>query len=158
MEKTLSKIIEILKKLEIRPVVYGSLGCSCYLGDFKEFADIDLLIDDQFIDGDWEDFKLFLSQYGFILINEREHEFLFNNISVGFAKKSILIRDCIIKDYADFVKYKEFDADTLLPEHFLVAYRFSVKDGYRLMKRHKKDQKVIDKLFGYIELNNIFYV
>lgn len=150
MEKTLLKIIEILKKLSVKPVVYGSLGVSFYLGNFKKFGDIDLLIDDQFLDNDWEKFNLFLLSYGFVLIDEKEHEYLFDNLKIGFAKKSILIKDKIIKDYTDLVKYKDFDAYTLQPKHFLAAYRFSLKDGYRINYRMKKDQEVIDKLLKYI--------
>lgn len=150
MEKALFKIIEILKQLDIKPVVYGSFGVACYLGNFKKFGDIDLLIDDQFIGNDWEKFNLFLLSHGFVLIDEKEHEYLFNDLKIGFAKKSILIKDKIVNDYIDLVKYKNLDAYTLQPKHFLAAYRFSLKDGYRVNCRMKKDQEVIDKLLEYI--------
>ena len=151
MEKTLLKIIKILKQLAIKPVIYGSFGVSYYLGDFKKFGDIDLLVEDRFIDNDWEEFNKLLLSYNFVLIDEREHEFLFDNLKIGFAKKSILIKDGIIKDYTELVKYGKMDAYTLKPEHFLAAYRFSLKDGYRLSNRLKKDQEIIDKIIEYMK-------
>jgi hypothetical protein len=152
MDIVLLKIIKILQELNIKPVVYGSLGASCYLGNFKQFGDIDLLVEDEFIDN-WEKFKAFLLSHNFNLIDEKEHEFLFDNFNVGFAKKSILIRDKIINGYLDLVNYKEMPAYTLRPEHFLAAYRFSLKDGYRITSRGKKDQIIIDKLTEYIKYN-----
>lgn len=155
MEEVLSKIIKILKELDIKPVIYGSFGVSYYLGNFKQFGDLDLLIEDGFIDNNWEEFNTFLLSHNFILIDEREHEFLFNNSKIGFAKKSILLKDKIIEDYADLVKYGEIDAYTLRPEHFLAAYRFSLKDGCRLTNRLKKDQEIIDKIIEYIKVNKV---
>ncbi len=155
MEEILTQIIKILKEFNIRPVIYGSFGVSYYLGNFKQFGDLDLLIDDRYIDNSWEEFKAVLSSHNFVLIDEREHEFLFNNLRIGFAKKSILIKDQIIEDYADLVKYGEVDAYILRPEHFLAAYRFSLKDGYRLTNRLKKDQDIIDKLIEYIKVNKV---
>ncbi len=155
MEATLLKIIEILKKLDIKPVIYGSFGASYYLGNFKRFSDLDLLVEDKFIDNNWEEFKTFLSLHNFVLIDEREHEFLFDNFKIGFAKKSILVKDGVIEDYSDLAKYGKVDAYTLRPEHFLAAYRFSLKDGYRLANRLKKDQEIIDKIIEYMKVNKI---
>ncbi len=155
MKSVLLKIIKILKILDIKPVVYGSFGVSYYLGAFKQFGDIDLLVDDKFIDRNWKEFNTFLSSHNFVLIDEREHEFLFENLKIGFAKKSILIKDEIIKSYKDLVSYGEADAYTLQPEHFLAAYRFSLRDGYRLINRLKKDQEIIDKIIEYIKINKI---
>lgn len=155
METTLLRIIEILKKLNIKPVVYGSFGVSYYLGNFKQFGDIDLLIEDKFINDNWKEFNTFLSSHNFVLINEREHEFLFDNLKIGFAKKSILLKDGIIENYTDLVKYGGVDAYTLRPKHFLAAYRFSLKDGYRRTNRLKKDQEIIDKIIEYIRVNEV---
>lgn len=157
METVLLKIIEILKKLDIKPVIYGSFGVSYYLGNFKQFGDIDLLVEDGYIDDNWGEFNTFLSSNRFVLINKREHEFLFENLKIGFAKKSILLKDGIIEDYTELVNFGKVDAYTLRPEHFLAAYSFSLKDGYRLADRLKKDQEIIDKIIEYIKLNTMEY-
>jgi hypothetical protein len=156
MDEFLSKILEILKGLNIKPVIYGSFGVSIYLGDFKDFKDVDILIEDEFINDRWEEFRKLFESKGFNLINEKEHEFELNGKKVGFASKNILIRDKIINDFSELVQYKNGVALTLTPEDFLKAYKFSVKDGYRINTRGKKDGDIIEKLEDYIK-NNCFF-
>lgn len=151
MDEFLFKILEILKTLNIKPVIYGSFGVSVYLGNFKEFEDIDILIENKFINDKWEEFRKLFESKGFSLINEKEHEFELNGKKVGFASKDILIRDKIINDFSELVQYKNEDAFTLAPKDFLKAYKFSVKDGYRINTRGKKDKDIIEKLDNYIE-------
>jgi hypothetical protein len=151
MDEFLAKILEILKELNIKPIIYGSFGASAYLGNFKDFEDIDILIEDEFINEKWEEFiKLFESK-SFNLINEKEHEFEFESKKVGFASKDILIRDEIINNYLELVQYKNTNAFTLTPGGFLKAYQFSMKDGYRIKTREKKDEDVIEKLKIYVK-------
>jgi len=150
MEDFLDRILSILKELNIKPVIYGSFGVSLYLGKFKDFEDIDILIEDEFFNIKWEEFKKNLESNGFNLTDEKEHEFILNNKKVGFASKNILIRDNIISDYKELIQYKDKDAFTLTPESFLKAYKFSVKDGYRINTRGKKDGEIIKLLEDYI--------
>jgi len=60
MDNFLSKILEAIKKLGIKPIIYGSFGVVNYLGNFKKFEDIDILIDDEFVNKRWEEFKKLL--------------------------------------------------------------------------------------------------
>lgn len=151
MPEFLSQIIKILRRKNITPVIYGSFGAANYLGDFKNFEDIDILIDDEFINDKWPEFLKNMELNNFLLIDEREHEFEFDSKKVGFASKDILIRDQIINDYSELVKYKDTNAYTLTPKSFLRAYQFSLQDGYRIDTRGKKDQDVIDRLKSYIK-------
>ena len=151
MDEFLSKILEILKKLNIKPVIYGSFGVATHIGNFKNFEDIDILIEDEFINGKWIEFRKLFELNGFILVNEKEHEFELEGIKVGFASKEILIRDKIINNYKKLIQYKNKDAFTLSPEDFLKAYKFSIKDGYRIDTRGKKDESIIKELENYIK-------
>lgn len=151
MDEFLFKILKILKELDIKPVVYGSFGVATYLGNFKDFEDIDILIEDEFINDKWVEFRKFFELNDFVLIDEEEHEFEFEGKKVGFASKNILIKDKIINDYSELVHYKNEDAFTLKPEDFLKAYKYSIKDGYRINTRGKKDQSIIEKLEIYIK-------
>ena len=148
MDKFLLSILETINKLNIKPVVYGSFGVSLYLGNFKKFADIDILIDDEFLNKRWKELKKLLEDNNFNLINEKEFEL--GNKKVGFASKNILIRDNIIDDYSKLIQYKNTYALTLKPEDFLKAYKFSIKDGYRINTRNKKDKDIIKRLEDYI--------
>lgn len=68
-------IESFLKKHGVSPILYGSLGVSVYLGKFKDFDDIDLLIDDQWFNDKWSDLLRIMTQNGFELIDLKEHEF-----------------------------------------------------------------------------------
>lgn len=57
MDEFLYKILEILKELNTKPIVYGSFGVANYLGNFKDFEDIDILIEDEFFNDKWEEFR-----------------------------------------------------------------------------------------------------
>lgn len=151
MESFLLKILKTLNRLGIKPIIYGSFGASLYLGNFKEFGDIDILIEDNYIFDDWKKFKQIFESDGFTLTDEKEHEFRFEDKKVGFAAKSILMNDGIIEDYKELVKYRNVNAYTLTAAGFVKAYEFSLKDGYRLNTRSKKDQEIINKLKDYIE-------
>lgn len=151
MNEFLSKVLEILKELNIKPVVYGSFGVAAYLGDFKNFEDIDLLVEDEFLNNGWGEFRRLFESKGFSLTGEKEHEFEFNGKKVGFASKDILIKDIIINDFSELIQYKNMDALTLTPGDFLKAYQFSVKDGYRIKTRGKKDREILEKLENFIK-------
>ena len=155
MDKFLFEILGVLKKLHIQPVVYGSFGVSLYLHEFKTFGDIDLLIEYEFLHTRWEEFKNLFESNGFNLIDEQEHEFMRDGKTVGFASKTILIKDKIITDFSELVKFKESDAITLTPYGFLKAYMFSIKDGYRIATRNKKDEDIIRRLEEYIRAYRI---
>lgn len=151
MQEFVIQLIEILRQLNIKPVVYGSFGVSQYIGNFKDFDEVDLLIPDEFVKERWGEFKILLESNGFTLVNEKEHEFKKEEKKVGFASVNILIADNILTDPSELIEHKNYDAHTLSPEDFLKAYEFSVKDGYRVEKRGKKDQDIIAKLKSYLQ-------
>lgn len=136
-------------------VLYGSLGASVYLGNFKEFGDADLLVDAQWTGEDWSDLQDIMHSLGFRLVDEKEHEFRgADGESVAFAPLSIFERDGIEFDSAHDIVDIEVDRisiKTFTPELFKRAYEYSVKDGYRTEERGKKDQLVIDMLRDYID-------
>jgi len=48
-------IRSFLNEFGIDPILYGSLGVSVYLGNFKKFNDIDFLIEDEWLSNKWDD-------------------------------------------------------------------------------------------------------
>ena len=67
------------------------------------------------------------------------------------AKVVLAGKEILIDDFSKLVQYKNKDAFTLTPEDFLKAYKFSVRDGYRIDTRGKKDNSIIEKLEIYIK-------
>lgn len=153
--KRAHRVMGSLRSKGVDTVLYGSLGVSVYLGDFKEFGDADLLVAPEWTGERWGELQEIMSSLGFRLVDEHEHEFRGkHDESVAFAPLSIFARDGIEFDESrDVVTVSTTDGHitTFTPELFLRVYAYSVKDGYRTQERGKKDQLVIDLLKNYID-------
>lgn len=150
-------IITYLQANSINPILYGSLGVSIYLGPFKAFNDIDLLVDGQWTGRKWPDLVAIMQQKGFKVVDEHEHEFRHQDgRTVAFAEEAVLTRDGILTDLDEVVTREVaggMQVRTLSPEAFRAAYLFSEKDGYRKNTRGKKDRDVISLLDQYLGLS-----
>jgi hypothetical protein len=147
-------IIRHLQSKNIDPLLYGSQGVSLYLGSFKPFGDVDLLIADGLLHAEWPLLQQIMNQAGFKLHDEREHEFSNDDgQSVGFASENILLKDKIIENMSAVVSITVSDVRvrTLDIAGFKRAYEFSVKDGYRKDVRNKKDEYIISLIQRYID-------
>ena len=142
-------INQLLRALGIHPILYGSLGASAYLGDFKTFKDIDVLVEDVWLKDKWIRLVEYLDQHGWRMINEREHEFIKTGCPrLSLASQDILERDGIgkLSECIAHIEYDGLQLQTITAEAFLRAYQLSVKDGYRVQQRGKKDAQIIQLL------------
>lgn len=148
------EIINYLQALKINPILYGSQGVSLYIGQFKQFGDIDFLVEGRWLEEDWQALIAKMADLGFGLTDEHEHEFIrHDGVVVAFASSKILVRDHIVDSVSDatlVIKVEDIKIQTLKPEAFLKAYEFSAKDGYRKEVRYKKDEGIILLLKAYL--------
>ena len=127
-------------KFDIIPLLYGSLGLEYLTGDALGVDDIDILVPRVFITERWSEFKAFLEAQGYVLTDEHEHTFVRDGVAYSYAH---------IEDLESFagvntedIEMKEVDGVRFLLlslEQYLVVYRQSSKDGYRVKIRQKKD-------------------
>lgn len=154
LPKKTIQVIESIEKIGISPILYGSQGVSLYIGQYKQFGDIDLLVDTKWIDKRWQALVAKMGEIGFELIDEHEHEFSdHHGTTVAFADSQILIRDKIaasVRDATQTIEVNNTKIRTLKPKAFLEAYEFSALDGYRKEIRNKKDGTVISLLKDYL--------
>ncbi len=154
LPKVTLRIIKNLRAAGVDPILYGSQGVSLFIGNFKEFGDIDLLVDQRWMANDWENLVVIMSKIGFELHDLHEHDFVnVEDLHVSFASKEILIRDGItssLKDSTTTFLINSTSIKTLKPKVFKRAYEFSEQDGYRKKTRGKKDQIVIALLIEYL--------
>ncbi len=152
-QKTLD-IIASIQNTGVEPVLYGSQGVSLYIGAFKKFGDIDLLVDAKWVEANWQTLITKMDGLGFSLSNEREHEFADSDGTVvAFADVNILVRDNITDSVDAAIQIQKIEGaeiKTLKPEVFLEAYKFSARDGYRRGTRKKKDDVVIELISDYL--------
>ena len=127
-------------KLDIVPLLYGSLGLEYLTGDDLGADDIDILVPRVFITEQWHEFKALLEAQGYVLADEHEHTFVRDGVAYSYAD---------IEDLESFVginteDIEMYEADSvrfllLSLGQYLAVYQKSSKDGYRVNVRQKKD-------------------
>ena len=127
-------------KFNIVPLLYGSLGLEYLTGDILGSDDIDILVPRVFITDRWQEFKAVLEEHGYVLVDEHEHTFVRDGVAYSYSD---------IEDLESFagirmkdIEMREADGVSFLMlslEQYLVVYKQSSKDGYRVNVRQKKD-------------------
>lgn len=65
----------LAEKFGIIPLMYGSLGLEYITGKSLNADDIDVLIPEAFLNVHWYEFRSFLGDKGYVLLDEHEHTF-----------------------------------------------------------------------------------
>lgn len=150
------EIARSLNKAKIIPVLYGSLGLYRAINKFeRKTNDIDILVPDEFIEERWSDLRYIMEQLGFMLQDEREHEFKREKKLVAFGKVSDLVKLAEINPQEievvqqDGVQFRE-----LSPEQYLRCYKFMLRDNYRQEKRGNADQEKITLIEIFLKEGN----
>ena len=149
--KNYFKIKDVLDKNGVDSILYGSLGVSVYLGNFREFNDVDLLVNKNFVEGRWSELKKIMMGENYSVLDEKEHEFINSEgVKIAFAGNNVLERDgiCALDTGVIKVEMNGKKIRTLTREAFINAYLFSSKDGYRKEKRGRSDLDIVGALRG----------
>jgi len=146
---------ELNKKLKIIPLMYGSLGLEHITSIKLKHSDIDILIPKIFINERWNDLKEIVESLGYRLEDIREHEFSNDRVRIAFsdieeleAFVGIKEQDIMEKEI-NRIKYK-----VLSLEQYEMVYKKSIKDGYRIQMRNKKDQEKLDLINRLMKKSN----
>lgn len=137
--KDYKKVSNFLEKNEIKVVLYGSLGVSVYLGNFKEFDDVDFLIGKEWFIYKWNELVTLLNKNDFTLFNKDKREFINKQgLKISFTEnesfKSIIIDK-------DGIKVR-----TLLKDDFLIFYK-----KIALLRNKESDLYIIKNLEKIID-------
>jgi len=83
------KLVRALNKMDIVPIIYGSLGLSLLVGECGPIADIDFILTDAGFRRRWRDIQNYLiSKMGYKKDPDHKQEFLGNGCPVSFLKLS----------------------------------------------------------------------
>lgn len=140
------------QKLDITPVLYGSLGLGMILKEDLASEDIDILVPQKYISTKWQALINTFKEIGYEMIDEREHEFVRGAIKVGVSYEEDLL------SFAD-VDYKKLQVVSVDGVEFKIltvheykkVYEASKKDSYRSNKNNKKDLKKIELINKHAE-------
>ena len=129
----------------IIPLMYGSLGLEYRTGESLNADDIDILIPKAFLSDKWEEFRNVLEKNGYILIDEHEHTFDKDGVHYSYAQAEELEAVAGIPvTEIETIRTEEVSFGLLSLEQYLRVYSASVKDGYRVSVRNKKDSEKIE--------------
>ncbi len=135
----------------IVPLLYGSLGLEYVTDTPQQADDIDILIPEVFLDARWEELLTLLIQNGYHLTDEREHSFAKDGVCYAYASIEELETFVQIKpDEIHREKNNGVCFKVLTAEQYLLVYQTSVRDGYRIHVRQKKDEEKIAFITEYL--------
>lgn len=137
---------ELKDKYGFIPLLYGSLGLEVLTNNSLDSDDIDILIPEKYIKEElWIEFKEYLENKGYQLIDEHEHTFIKDDIKFSYASIENLDEFAGIK-VEDINKYTENEIEYLLLDlpQYLKVYERSSLDGYRINHKEKQDYKKIE--------------
>ena len=134
----------LFDRMGIVPLLYGSLGLECITGKDLNADDIDILISEIFMTERWNEFKSVLENEGYTLCDEHEHTFEKNEVYYSYAKIEELEQFARISlDEIEIHQKEGLKFRLLSLEQYLKVYSASVRDGYRINVRCKKDAEKI---------------
>ena len=140
------------KKLNIVPLLFGSLGLEQRLHTSLNADDIDILIPETFLNEKWNNVVAVMNDNGYVLYDLHEHAFEKSGLSLAFASIESLTSFAGI-DIAKIPIIEESGVYYYLLDlqDYLKVYTASSKDGYRKNIKNKKDEekiKLINKALG----------
>ena len=132
-------------KLNIVPLLFGSLGLEQRLNRNLDADDIDVLIPEIFLNERWDSIVALMADAGYALYDLHEHAFDKSGLSVAFAAIESLtpfagvdLKQIPVIDEED-VRYYLLDL-----RDYLKVYTASAKDGYRKNVKNKQDEQKIE--------------
>lgn len=131
-------------KLNIVPLLFGSLGLEQRLDMCLDAEDIDVLIPEKYLNEKWQYIVNIMVDNGYALYDLHEHAFIKNDISFAYASIESLIPFAGI-DISKIPIINENDIRYFLLElqDYLKVYTASSKDGYRKNIKNKQDNHKI---------------
>lgn len=135
---------ELNKKLDITPLLFGSLGLEQRLHANLNADDIDVLIPEVYLDDNWDSVVTLMNDNGYILYDLHEHAFEKSGTSVAFASIESLTPFAGV-DVAQIPIVEEAGIRYYLLDlkDYLKVYTASSKDGYRKNAKNKNDEEKI---------------
>lgn len=143
------------EKLNVVPLLFGSLGLEQRLRTNLNADDIDMLIPEIFLNDKWSSIVDIMSENGYSLYDIHEHAFEKNGLSAAFASIESLAPfagvdlEKIPIAEEDGVRYLLLDL-----QDYLKVYTESLKDGYRKNVKNKNDRQKIDLINQTLSLEN----
>ncbi len=134
-----------LNKIDIVPLLYGSLGLEQRLHTNLNADDIDVLIPEIYLSEEWYKIADIMAKNGYLLYDVDEHAFEKNGLSIAFASiESLASFAGVDVENIPVIKENGINYKLLDLHDYLKVYTASLKDGYRKNVKNKDDKEKID--------------
>ena len=137
------------KKLDVVPLLFGSLGLEQRLHTNLNADDIDVLIPEVFLNEKWDNIVAVMNDNGYVLYDLHEHAFEKAGLSVAFASiESLTPFAGVDLTKIPIIEEKGARYYLLDLQDYLKVYTASSNDGYRKNIKNKNDEhkiKLINK-------------
>ncbi|MDE6722680.1 MAG: hypothetical protein K2J55_00610, partial [Eubacterium sp.] len=136
---------DLNKKLNIVPLLFGSLGLEQRLDVCLNAEDIDVLVPEEFLNDKWQYIVDVMTDNGYALYDLHEHAFDKDGLSLAYASIESLTPFADV-DIASIPIINENGIQYFLLElqDYLKVYTASSKDGYRKNIKNKQDRQKIN--------------
>ena len=133
------------EKLNVVPLLFGSLGLEQRLHTDLNADDIDILIPEIFLNDKWNSVVDIMSEIGYLLYDIHEHAFEKNGLSAAFASiESLIAFAGIDTDNIPVIESADVRYLLLDLQDYLKVYTASSEDGYRKNVKNKNDRQKIN--------------
>ena len=139
-------------RLQVTPLLFGSLGLEQRLRIRLNPDDIDVLLPERYLTSDWQRVISLMTECGYVLRDEEEHEFEKDGLRIAFASIESLEPFAGV-DIQKIPRIWERDVCYLLlslPD-YLNVYKASSEDGYRKNVKNKQDHLKIELIREALE-------
>ena len=145
---------DLNNKLNIVPLLFGSLGLEQRLDICLNAEDIDVLIPEEFLNEKWQNIVDIMNDNGYTLYDLHEHAFDKEGLSFAYASIESLTPFASV-DIANIPVINENGVKYFLLElqDYLKVYTASSKDGYRKNVKNKQDNQKIDLINTALGVN-----
>ena len=137
-------IAKSLNRLDITPLLYGSLGLEQRLGTYLNADDIDILIPQIYLNENWCIIEKAMNDIGYSLYDLHEHAFEKYGTSAAFASlEELSVFADVNIDNIPLINENGITYHLLELNDYLKVYTASSKDGYRRDTKNKNDKEKI---------------
>ncbi len=146
------------ERLNIVPLLFGSLGLEQRLNTNLNADDIDVLIPELFLEEGWSGIAALMSDAGYTLYDLHEHAFERSGLSVAFAAiESLAPFAGVDLEQIPVIEEKGVCYYLLDLRDYLKVYTASAKDGYRKNVKNKQDERKIELINAQMRKNDEEY-
>lgn len=158
-KKSFLQIAKLLnEKLDITPLLFGSLGLEQRLGISLNADDVDVLLPEEYLTQKWDCIVETMAELDYSLYDIHEHAFEKDGLSVAFASIENLESFAGVDISKIPVVCENYVRYYLLElEDYLKVYTASSKDGYRRDIKNKNDVRKIELINKALNAKEVSY-